>query len=65
MRNIAIHNGLGSLASPQVGQFWKAFIILKKNYLRPGKWIGYKNTQHSSYDAFLNPTIVDYSQEEV
>jgi len=38
LRNIAIHHGLCSLASPQIGLFWKGFIMLKKDQLKPGKW---------------------------
>lgn len=53
-----------SLATPQVGEFWKAFILLKKSLLIPGKWTHYKNLKHTSYDAFINPNISDYSQEE-
>lgn len=65
LRNIAIHHGLCSLASPQIGQFWKAFVILKKEFLKAGKWNEYKNLKHTSYDSYLNPEIIDLSEEEV
>lgn len=38
LRNIAIHHNLCSLASPQIGQYWKAFVIIKKDQLKAGKW---------------------------
>lgn len=46
LRNIAIHEGLPALSSPMIGEFWKAVIILKQQYLRAGKWMGYTQLRH-------------------
>lgn len=65
LRNIAIKHGLASLSSPMVGEFWKALIMLNRQFLQVGKWNGYAQLRHSSYDTYLNPQLLDQSAEVV
>ena len=57
-----MNHGLASLSAPMVGESWKALIILKKQFLQPSKWNQYAKLRHTSYDAYLNPSIIDHSQ---
>lgn len=61
LRNVAIREGLPALSSPMVGEFWKAIILLKRQYLRAGKWKDYPKLRHTSFEAYFNPKVVDAS----
>jgi hypothetical protein len=54
LRNLASHNGLAYLVSPQIGALWKTLVMLKRPYLKEHKWSGYKNLKNSHFGAFLN-----------
>ena len=54
LRNLAAHNGLAYLTSPQIGLFWKTLVMLRKQYLVESKWEGYKKLKNSYFGAYLN-----------
>lgn len=61
LRNIASHQGLSYLVSPQIGAFWRILVMLKRPYLKDTKWQGYKNLRNSSFSAFINFEVYDKS----
>jgi hypothetical protein len=65
LRNIASHEGIAYLVSPQIGELWKTLVMLKNTHLKENKWNNYKNLKNSNYNAYLNFTIQDWSTEEV
>lgn len=65
LRNIASHEGLAYLVSPQVGELWNALVMLKNTHLKENKWNNYRNLKNGHFNAYLNFKIRDWSTEEV
>ena len=61
LRNIASHEGIPYLVSPQIGELWKVLVMLKNTHLKENKWNNYKNQKNSNYNAYLNFKIQDWS----
>jgi peptide deformylase len=64
IKSIAAPRGFLALSATQIGDVWSAFIILKKMFIKNAQWKDYKGLKNSSYDAYLNPKIIDYSVEK-
>lgn len=48
-----------------VGECWKAIVMLNNKHLQAGKWKGYTRLTHTSFESYLNPSILDRSTEAV
>lgn len=64
LKNIAINHGLAALATTQIGEFWKAFVMLKPSKLKNNQWNGYSSLVHSNFKCYINPKIVDSTQQK-
>ena len=63
LKNVASLQGYAALASNQIGEAHKGFVMLAGNRLVKDKWANYSNLKQSQFMTVFNPRIEDHSEE--